>query len=130
MNEASVKRMIAKSMGDGGGYARRIDDQYSVGMYDMILIPFGLPVFMAEVKIITGNFFGPTPRQHIELMRIAHVAANCGHVIPVMIGYKDGTYYFHKPTLRIDRTACFSVTTSEMPFHDQLTQYYYAQRST
>ena len=130
MNEAGVKRTIARSMHDGGGYARRIEDQYAVGTYDMILIPFGLPVFMAEVKMIKNEAFGPTPRQLIELHRIGGVAANNGHVIPVVIGYKDGNYYFHKPKQVIIKSECFSVTTSDVPFYKQLTLYYFSQKGT
>lgn len=130
MLEADVKRRIVKDMQMGKGYARRIEDQYAVGTYDMILIPFGLPVFMAEVKIIRDNVFGPTPRQQVELARITGVAADAGHVIPVMIGYKEGTYYFHKPVVKVHREDCFSVTTTDIPFHKQLVLYYYSLRGT
>jgi hypothetical protein len=113
-------------MKEHGGYARRIEDQYAVGIFDMILIPVGLPVFCAEVKIIQHDMFGPTPRQAVELHRISEVAKDGGHVIPVMIGYKDGIFYFHKPQSKIQRTECFSVTTTEAPFYRQLVLYYYS----
>jgi hypothetical protein len=128
MNEASVKRGMVKSMMEGGGYGRRIEDQYTVGTYDIILIPFGLPVFMAEVKMVKDNYFGPSPRQMVELQRVQDVAAKSGHVIPVVIGYRDGVYYFHKPQMKIDRKDCFSITTSDVPFWKQLTLYYYSQK--
>jgi len=128
MKEDDVKRAMIKSMYEGGGYGRRIEDQYGVGIYDTILIPFGLPVFMAEVKVIRGTHFGPTPRQQIELQRINDVAANNGHVIPVMIGWHGGDYYFHKPKMTIDMRDCFSVTSSDVPFYKQLTLYYYSQK--
>jgi len=128
MNEADVKRNMVKSMKDGGGYGRRIEDQYAVGVFDMILIPFGLPVFMTEVKMIRGLTFGPTLRQHVELERIRHVGHPSGHVIPLMVGFKDGVYYFHTPQMTIRPDACFSVTTSDMSFHDQLVQYYNSRR--
>jgi hypothetical protein len=115
-------------MRDDGGYARRIEDQYAVGIFDMIIIPRGLPVFFAEVKMVTNNVFGPTPRQMIELSRLADVAGNACHAIPVMIGFQDHIYYFHKPQLKIDKRDCFSVTTSEMPFHRQITQYFHSIR--
>jgi hypothetical protein len=130
MKEADVKRNIVKSMQEGGGYARRIEDQYSVGTYDMILILPRLPVFMAEVKMIRDNMFGPTPRQLVELRRIKSVAEDGGHVIPVIIGFKDGVYYFHKPKLLVNRRDCFSVTTSDVPFYKQLSLYYYSQKDT
>ena len=128
MNEADVKRIMAKSMKEHGGYARRIEDQYAVGVMDMILIPLDLPVFMAEVKIVRGQTFGPTARQLLELERIRTVAFKAGHVIPVMIGFKDATYYFHEPKQIIDCRECFSVTSLQMNFHDQLVQYYHSRR--
>jgi hypothetical protein len=128
MNESKVKRAIVESMKEGGGYARRLEDQYAVGIYDMIIIPTGLPVFMAEVKIIRSEHFGPTPRQMVELQRVQQAANKGGHVIPVMIGWKDGAYYFHKPKLVIDRRDCFSITTSDAPFYKQIVLYYYSQK--
>lgn len=128
MNESDVKRGMVKSMTDKGGYARRIEDQYGVGIFDIILIPLGLPVFTAEVKMIKGNVFGPTLRQQLELERIRTVAFNAGHVVPVVIGYKDGNYYFHEPKQTIDCRDCFSVTTQNMGFHDQLVQYHHSRR--
>jgi len=128
MNEADVKRAMVQSVKDAGGYARRIEDQHAVGVYDLILIPPGLPVFTAEVKMIKGDSFGPTPRQAIELQRVAFAAKDAGHVIPVMIGYKNGVYYFHKPKPVIDRRDCFSMTTSDVPFYKQLVLYYYSQK--
>lgn len=126
MTESDVKRKISEVMKENNGYARRLEDQYSVGIFDMLLIPKGLPVFTAEVKIIRANVFGPTPRQHIELLRLQEVAADGGHVIPVMIGWQAGNYYFHKPQARINKSDCFSVTTTTMNFHDQLVQYYHS----
>jgi hypothetical protein len=128
MSEANVKRAIAKAMKEGGGYARRFEDQYAVGVYDMILIPKGLPVFMAEVKLVKGQHFGPTPRQFIELQRIMDVGNPNSHAIAVMIGWKDGIFYFHKPRQVINIADCFSVTTGDMPFYKQLVLYYYSQK--
>ena len=126
--EADIKRSIVKSMHEGGGYARRIEDQFAVGMCDMLLIPKGLPVFAAEIKRVRDNVFGPTPRQLIELHRIRDVADRGGHIIPVMIGWHEGVYYFHSPKVKINRAECFSITTSDIPFYKQLTQYYYSIR--
>lgn len=128
MNEAEVKRHMVKSMKESGGYGRRIEDQYGVGIFDIILIPFGLPVFMAEVKIVRISVFGPTARQQIELGRIKHVANDKGHVIPIMIGWRNGVYYFSPPKPIIRAEECFSVTTRDMTFHDQLVQYYHSTR--
>ena len=130
MKESDVKRKMIKSMHENGGYGRRIEDQYAVGIFDTILIPKGLPVFTAEVKVIRGTAFGPTPRQLIELQRIANVAEPNQHVIPVMIGWRDGTFYFHKPKMTIEFRDCFSVTTSDVDFYKQLVLYYYSVKGT
>lgn len=129
-SESSIKRYIVDSMHEGGGYARRFEDQYTVGTYDMILIPFGLPAFFTEVKIIRDHVFSPTSRQAIELQRINDVAGQSGHVIPLMIGWREGVFYFSRPKIRINRIDCFSVTTSDMPFYKQLTLYYYSQKDS
>jgi hypothetical protein len=126
--EADIKRDMIKSMHEGGHYARRLEDKFAVGVFDTILIPTGMPVFMAEVKRVRDNVFGPTPRQLIELHRIRDVAEQSGHVIPLMIGWHEGVYYFHKPKVKINRAECFSITTSDVPFYKQLILYYYSQK--
>jgi hypothetical protein len=126
MMESDVKRDMSKSMKDADGYARRFEDAYAVGLFDMLLIPKGLPVFTAEVKLIRGDAFGLTPRQLVELGRIEQVAADSGHIIPVMIGFKDRTYFFHQPKVRVQCNDCFFVTTLRTTFHDQLVEYYHS----
>ena len=128
MNEADVKRKMVKSVMEKSGYARRIEDQFAVGTFDLLLIPLGLPVFTAEVKMVKGHTFGPTARQLLELERVRLAAFKSGHVIPVIIGYKEGVYYFHEPKESIDCRECFSVTSLDMSFHDQLVQYYHSRR--
>ena len=130
MLEADVKRNMIKAMKDRGGYGRRIEDQYGVGIVDTVLIPRGLPVFFAEVKIVRAATFGPTPRQWVELQRITEAAEEKPHAIPILIGYKveSKTYYFHKPQVVVTCQECFSVTTSDMDFYDQLVQYYHSRR--
>lgn len=130
MREAEVKRKMVASVKEGGGYARRIEDQYGVGIYDLIIIPFGLPVFMTEVKVIRGAMFGPTLRQHLELERIKHVGFMTGYVLPLLIGWRDGVYYFSELALNIKPEECFSVTTSDMSFNDQLIRYYHSRKKS
>ena len=128
MNEADIKRAIVRSVKFAGGYARRIEDSYAVGLFDLILIPHELPVFFAEVKLVRNGRFGPTPRQYVELDHVKQVAGNDSHVIPIMIGWHNHTYYFSNPRPIIKCVDCFSVTTSDMEFHDQLVQYYHSQK--
>ena len=128
MNESELKTKMVKNVKDNGGYGRRIEDQFAVGILDTLLVPRGLPVFMAEVKIIRGVSFGPTPRQYIEMMRVVEAAYKGGHVIPVLIGWKNDTFYFHEPIQTVKATDCFSITTTNVNFHDQLVKYYYYRR--
>jgi len=126
--ESDIKRKMVRSMREANGYARRIEDQYGVGIMDMILIPVGLPAYFAEVKVIRSTTFGPTLRQHVELERIREVGHSSGHVVPLMIGWRNDVYYFHPPQLVIRPEECFSVTTSTISFHDQLVQYHHSRR--
>ena len=121
-SEASIKAEMVKSVRANGGYARRIEDQFLVGMPDTILIPRGCPVFFAEVKIVAGQQLAPSPRQYVEMCRIRAVGGM--HGIPIMIGWKDHIYYFHETTEKAPLTSCFSVTNGHMSFHDQLVQFY------
>jgi hypothetical protein len=113
---------MVKSVRQAGGYARRIEDQFLVGMPDTILIPFGLPVFFAEVKIVRGQQLAPTPRQFVEMDRINKAGGI--HAIAILVGWKDNIYYFHENTQVAKLVDCFSVTTSSMNFNDQLIQFY------
>jgi|KBSSwiS6_1023812.scaffolds.fasta_scaffold00864_6 hypothetical protein len=125
MNESTVKTDMVKSIRAAGGYARRIEDRYSVGVLDLIMVPKGYPVFFAEVKIVRGLVFKPTDRQYIEMKRINE----CGgeHMFGIAIGYKDGTYYFSEATNHAEIRDCFSVTTSNMDFPRQLIQFYHSR---
>jgi len=131
ISEASVKAAMVKSVRKAGGYARRVEDQYLVGMPDTILIPVGLPTFFAEVKIVRGNQLAPSPRQYIEMMRIDNTWASMKprHAIAILIGWKDGYYYFHETAQLAKLTNCFSVTNGQMDFNEQLIQFYHGRLS-
>lgn len=92
MNESEVKsNLIVKPMKKAGYYARRIEDAYSVGFPDLILkLPRFAWVF-AEVKLVKGNFYEPSPRQRIELQRLDE-AGDCW---PVVIGYSQEIKRWH-----------------------------------
>ena len=126
MNESTVKTAIVASIRASGGYARRIEDRHAVGILDTILVPKGYPVFFAEVKMIKGLTFRPTDRQYIEMRRINEVSGGI-HMFAILIGYKDGVYYFHEATNHAEVSDCFSVTTSEMDFPRQLIQFYHSR---
>jgi hypothetical protein len=124
--ESEIKGIMIRSVKMAGGYARRIEDQFAVGMPDTILIPKGYPVFFAEVKIVTGQQFGPSPRQYIELCRIGETwgSKQIRYAIPILIGYRSGVFYFHEVREMVRLDECFSVTSRPMDFNDQLIQFY------
>lgn len=102
MNEADFKLRIVKSIKAEGGYARRIEDKFAVGVPDMTIIPNPSPaVFFTEAKIFMGRQFRPTPRQFIELMRLHRLPA-----FGVVIGMNTVTKKVYadvpKETIRVE----------------------------
>lgn len=99
--EAAFKSQMVKDVITHGGYARRIEDQYTVGMPDCIFIlPDRHPCF-AEVKRFIGNQFGPTPRQYVELIKIHKSSTK---VAACVIGIRNGIFHIANPQLTIDVT--------------------------
>lgn len=96
-NEADVKRAMVKDLKSRGCYARRIEDAFSVGFPDMVVLIPDYPFFPSEVKMIRGNKFGPTGRQHEEMNRMLATGA----AFPVWVGWKEGKHYMypHSPAL-------------------------------
>lgn len=80
------KTALVKQARDCGAYARRIEDQYSVGVLDMVFVVPGRPVVFAEGKRIMGKKFGPTPRQGIE-GRAIDVAGIGNKACSLLIGW-------------------------------------------
>lgn len=79
MNESQLKSKIVKKIRDNKtGYARRFEDQYAVGLPDMIIIPNGGDVWFMEAKVTRtlNETWGPSPRQEIELDRIVKAGGN------------------------------------------------------
>jgi hypothetical protein len=126
MKESEVKSQMVIQVKKAGGYARRLEDRYGLGIPDCLFMPKGCPaIFFAEVKMIEGLRFAPTDRQLIELMRINAVGNPC--VCAILIGWKNHVYYFHEVAKVIEIRDCFSVTTHKRPFDEQLTQFYFAR---
>lgn len=97
--EAAYKTQMVKDVITMGGWARRFEDQYTVGQPDCIFIlPDRHPCF-AEVKRFTGNVFGPSPRQYAELIRIQKSSTK---VAACIIGIKENRFYIANPALVID----------------------------
>lgn len=123
MDESDYKTKMVKEIRKAGGYARRFEDRYAVGIIDTLLVPRGYPAFWAEAKIVRYGKFRPTDRQFIELKRINE--AGSGHMFGIVIGIMGGTYYFSENANDdIPITSCFSVTSRDMPFPEQLIQFY------
>jgi len=91
VNESEFKTKLTKQLRDEGGYGRRFEDQYAVGIPDCMLVPRGGPVFMVEAKVIRASTWGPSPRQTEELKRIS--GACCDALIPLTIGFPEGQTY-------------------------------------
>jgi hypothetical protein len=85
LNESDFKTHLVKRIRAEGGYGRRVEDQFAVGVFDVILIPKGGPVFFVECKIIRASTWGATPRQRIELERIQQAGGD--HVMCCELGF-------------------------------------------
>lgn len=123
MREAQIKAVVVKEIQRGGGYARRIEDQYGVGILDLVLVPKGMPVFMVEAKIARGAKFAPSPRQYVELARIESAASP--HLFGMLMGWKDGTFYFHEAAKEAILEQCYSfVPQGHGDFERHLIKFY------
>ena len=116
-----MKQAIVKEMKKLGHYGRRIEDAYSVGFPDLVLIPRDYPVFFTEAKIVRDNLFGPTPRQFVELGRLSISK----HAVCNIVGWKEGRHYIHKYVEQIDYRDCMAQLDDEtfpqflMRFYDE-----------
>jgi hypothetical protein len=102
VNEAGHKRSLVKEVNAlPGGYARRYEDRFAVGLLDLFIkLPGRAPVW-AEAKLITGNVFGPTERQFYEGERMLAAGLRV-----ILIGWKDKQIYLSKWTDAANRLAC------------------------
>ena len=75
-----------------GAYARRVEDQFQVGVLDMIVAFSGLPVCFLEGKKVDHITFGPTERQWIEGERIMSLKG--GHSLALLVAWgPDNEFY-------------------------------------
>jgi hypothetical protein len=104
MDEAGHKRNLVKEVNAlPGGYARRAEDKYAVGVLDLIIKLPGRPILWAEGKMIDGFKFYPTLRQFEEGNRI--IQAN---MRAVLIGWKSQRMYISPWKIEADCRSCFS----------------------
>lgn len=109
MLESAVKSDIVRAIRKEGGYARRIEDKFTVGMPDLILIPLQCPVIFAEAKVVRDNMFGPTARQFIELTKTQIPP----HATSLLIGWKDEIHAIAWPHESVDFRECFQQYPNE-----------------
>lgn len=102
--ESKVKTDIVAQVKKAGGYARRIEDQFAVGILDTLIVLNGpdYPVFLAEVKILKNNIFGPSDRQYVEMLHV--IRAQNGAAVAVLVGYDvpTKTFYITFPVKMVD----------------------------
>ena len=103
MNEADKKRELVREINAlPGGYARRLEDRYAIGVLDLIIKLPAYPALWAEGKIVEGNLFAPTARQWEEGRRI--LAAG----MPVLLlGWKERWLYVSPWVKKADIRTCF-----------------------
>lgn len=93
--EADYKGAMVEAIKAAGGYATRIEDQYRVGMPDLIFSMQSTGLVIAEAKRFTGNFFEPSPRQYLEMKLI-----DDGGGVALLVGVKEGVHYLHCTNLQ------------------------------
>lgn len=102
--ESELKSELVKACkADAYCYARRLEDQYAVGLPDLIIAPGGLPTCLIEAKRVEHRKFAPTPRQYIELARFNNSPSFRRGLI---LGFKDGLFYLHNYVEEITIDKC------------------------
>jgi hypothetical protein len=94
--ESFYKTQMVKEVKKAGGYGRRIEDQYGVGILDLV---FKLPdteVIFAEAKRFTGHQFALSPRQWEEGRRVV-AAGGIVASIGIRITNPERIYIFGLP---------------------------------
>jgi hypothetical protein len=103
MKESDFKRrLVADVNALPGGYARRVEDRFAVGMLDLIIKLPALPWIFAEGKLVDGNLFMPSERQFVEGERIQRAGGGV-----VLIGWKSGVMYLSPWIRQADIRTCY-----------------------
>jgi hypothetical protein len=103
MDEAARKRkLVAEVNALRGGYARRLEDRFAVGLLDLVIKLPELPWFWAEGKLVEGYKFAPTERQWVEGVRIIATDTPA-----VLIGWKGPLMYVSPWVKQADIRDCF-----------------------
>lgn len=90
--ESRLKSKLVANIKAAGHYAHRIEDRFSVGFPDLIIIPRGYPVYFCEAKIVRNKTdYAPTPRQWVELDRLNITP----HAVQCVLGFDGSLTYLH-----------------------------------
>jgi hypothetical protein len=103
MNEADRKLNLVKGVKALGGYARRLEDKYALGLLDLVIKLPGHNVVMAEGKLIDGHKFAPTPRQYEEGASWLRAG-----VVVLLIGWHDKEMYISPWFKQADKRECWT----------------------
>jgi hypothetical protein len=118
VNEADCKRkLVAEVKALRGGWARRIEDRWAVGVLDLVLKLPDHPVIFAEGKMIDGYKFEPTERQWIEGKRM--LAAG---IEVVLLGWRDGIMSVSPWVKTADRRQCMNGTDQIQTLREYLNE--------
>lgn len=102
--ESELKTQLVKQFRDLGHYGRRVEDRFSVGFPDLVLVPRGYPVFFCEAKIVrTKTHYDPRDRQFVELERLS---LSPKHAVPCLLGFDGNETYLHKWAKRAILVEC------------------------
>lgn len=88
--ESHLKTQLVRQCKERGWYARRFEDQYAVGVLDIIIVPTGFNTLFLEAKVTDGLKFAPTERQYIEGQRVLEAS---GHALPILVGWRQQRMY-------------------------------------
>ena len=101
-NESAKKHKLVREVNAlPGGYARRIEDKWAVGVLDLVLKLPTHPLIWAEGKIVDGNIFAPTLRQYEEGQRIIRAGMPA-----LLFGWKNSTMFVSPWTRQADIRTC------------------------
>ena len=103
MSEAEHKLNLVKGVKALGGYGRRLEDKFALGLLDLVLKLPGHNVVMAEGKLIEGNAFGPTKRQYEEGKAWIKAGA-----LVLLIGWRNKVMYISPWVEKADRQQCWA----------------------
>lgn len=116
--ENELKTKLVKDLKEVGWWARRFEDQFAVGVMDMLVaIPYG-PTVAIEAKRVEHQTFAPTPRQYIELERFC--AKSVTNMYPPrrfswLLGFKNKLMYLHPLAKSAKLEDCLEQLPGEHP---------------